>query len=977
MQIIILPTLFEEKLNTNTQEKGIVYSSLANFGKWFESSGTPVFFRDYTDHGPRHITSVLATSAALIPRDAISVLTAADVTIFTIATLLHDSALHLAEPGFKEIIYGDASKNILKEFDSVLWPQLWEEFLFEARRWDDHKLVDVFGEEFVKMGQTISNPFDRWGNLLDSDKKLIGEFIRRYHPRLAHEFAVFGVPGVTSSAITLSADLKEDWRDLAGIVARSHGLPLRSCQDYIAKKYHLRDYQGIHAIYLMALIRLADYLQVDSSRAPDIVFRYRILPSRISALEWRAHNAVTNITPEHEDPESVQIDAAPQDVETYLRLRGWFDGIQGELDLSWAVLGEVYGRYPNLKNLGLLWRRIRSNLDDRSSFASRVPYLPRRIRLEVARSEMLSLLIRPLYGDDPSYGVRELMQNAVDAVREREYFQEKHTEYTNVELREQEADVVIWLSDFDEKKEIAWLEVSDKGIGMNEKVLTDYFLTAGSSYRHSEQWQRTFERSDLPADKTKPRSQILRSGRFGVGALAAFLLGEVIEVETRHISSSEGYRFKMNLTQEAVQVERVDNLPVGTRICVEVSKDAFEKLSKGNVTVTKPAFWDWYVLNKPSVLRLIGSERKILSNQATQNYNEWRTIETRVPLTITWRWPKYNSEYDNTTPRFACNGIFVSNSAKLPQINTNHCNSRRYKVQTPCLNIIDPDGIFPLGLTRKEILIDDYGFESEIAESVIKDFFAKILYAFPEEFAPQKILSVLGEHPFLGSNNSSPQLSCLFSKVGFCLPFSRSFSSLSSPVKHIIWVRSHEIFQLIPSCSYWDCVVLGDGPLLNIKEQWIERFEDILAILKFDSIRCTLPASADFRGRFPNNHKYYHHESKRWEVPKLLNSHEKHFKWKEKDSEKEMLWLIESINMLPSKFPFEKVLTVAKQEGFVDFVAECVFLEPWKQELSSDIIGKWWNHFFGDEWLPWKKEERKAKFPEAYEELSAYLKFYE
>ncbi len=96
---IILPSLFEEKLNTHTQEKGIVYSSLSNFGKWFESSGTPVFFRDYTDHGPNHITSVLTTSAALIPKDAVAVFTAADVTIFALATLLHDAALHLAEWG--------------------------------------------------------------------------------------------------------------------------------------------------------------------------------------------------------------------------------------------------------------------------------------------------------------------------------------------------------------------------------------------------------------------------------------------------------------------------------------------------------------------------------------------------------------------------------------------------------------------------------------------------------------------------------------------------------------------------------------------------------------------------------------------------------------------------------------------------------------------------------------------------------------
>jgi hypothetical protein len=41
----------------------------------------------------------------------------------------------------------------------------------------------------------VRDPFPHYSNLAESDRKLIGEFIRRHHPRLAHEFAVFGVPG--------------------------------------------------------------------------------------------------------------------------------------------------------------------------------------------------------------------------------------------------------------------------------------------------------------------------------------------------------------------------------------------------------------------------------------------------------------------------------------------------------------------------------------------------------------------------------------------------------------------------------------------------------------------------------------------------------------------------------------------------------------------------------------------------------------
>ncbi|MDI1313597.1 hypothetical protein [Prosthecobacter sp.] len=481
---IILPPLFEQKLTGQDREKGIVYYALATFSEWFGSSGTPPFFKDYTDHGEKHISSVLATSAAMIPKDAAEVFSAADTTIFVLATLLHDSALHIAEPGFYQLIKGESRNQLIRDMDAESWPSLWNDFLFSARRWSNDKLADVFGIEFVSEGHSVSDPFLRWNNLTAADYKLVGEFIRKHHPRLAHEFAVYGVPGTKYKFLRLPDSLSSDWIDLAGIVARSHGMPLRVCLDYLAKRYQARDYQGIHSVYLMTLLRLADYLQIEATRAPEIVFKYRVITSRVSSLEWRAHQAIKNITPENEDPESVEIRAEPLDVDTFLRLREWLDGIQLELDMSWAVLGEVYGRYPKLRPLGLEWRRVRSNLDNVPEFSKTVSYLPRRIRAEVARAELLSLLIRPLYGDDPSFGVRELMQNAVDAVREREYFQQQYPEYANVSFRPQEADVLIELSEFDEKSQSAWMEFSDKGIGMTEKVITDYFLTAGASYRH-------------------------------------------------------------------------------------------------------------------------------------------------------------------------------------------------------------------------------------------------------------------------------------------------------------------------------------------------------------------------------------------------------------------------------------------------------------------------------------------------------------
>ena len=79
------------------------------------------------------------------------------------------------------------------------------------------------------------------------DRLLVGEFIRRHHPRLAHEIALTGVPGPTSNRIGLE-NVSPDFAGLAGLIARSHGLPLRGCLKYLSST-DIREYKGVHAVF--------------------------------------------------------------------------------------------------------------------------------------------------------------------------------------------------------------------------------------------------------------------------------------------------------------------------------------------------------------------------------------------------------------------------------------------------------------------------------------------------------------------------------------------------------------------------------------------------------------------------------------------------------------------------------------------------------------------------------------------------------
>lgn len=100
---------------------------------------------------------------------------------------------------------------------------------------------------------------------------------------------------------------------------------------------------------------------------------------------------------------------------------------------------------PKLREFGITLRRVRSNLDSEEEFlAKQKPkYFPIHAAFDTAGASLLKLLIRPLYGDRPEIGIRELMQNSLDAVRELGRLREIHSDLASLPLQKQSADVLI------------------------------------------------------------------------------------------------------------------------------------------------------------------------------------------------------------------------------------------------------------------------------------------------------------------------------------------------------------------------------------------------------------------------------------------------------------------------------------------------------------------------------------------------------
>lgn len=725
--MLSLPRRTKEKLELSAAYQGFVYSSIDNFNAWLSDNKT-VFFPEYTDHGFVHLNEVLLSADSIILDESWELLTPQDMAAMVISVLLHDCAMHLTEDGFYSLIND--------EFDAISsrytgteekWSVVWFEFFSEAKRFDAKKLRSIFGDD-----QPVRAIPTAKIDLSGRDRLLIGEFVRRNHARLAHEIAFNGVPGADGKSVRLAPEPDRNFLDLCGFIARSHNLGLRNAVDKLERnkrQVHL----NTHAPFLMLVLRIADFIQIHSERAPNQLLNLKNLVSPISRGEWEKHRSVVEMHQAHEDPEAIYIDAEPEDALTYEALKRLFFDIQSELDLSWSVLGEVYGRYGELSALGIGVRRIRSSLDDIDDFliTKKPQYIPKVLKFRTADSEMMELLISPLYGDRPEVGIRELLQNSIDACVELNDLAVKHGIGG---LDDPGFDVSVTLKSISEDE--GYLIVEDFGVGMTLDVVENYFLNIGASFRNSDRWKKDHE--------TDGHSNVYRTGRFGIGLLAAYLLGEELLVETRHVNeeSSKGLRFQCKKGGDDIVLSYTE-FHVGTRITIKINKDVKENL------ILDTQSWDWFSLSYPRVVRklvdgdgekILEQSRSVPNSDTDVSGSNWHRISVPGYDDVTWTYEtirKNRFRYYSNSNSLICNGIIIKDNITYSELEISE-KMGVISAKVPSINVFDQDGRLPINLERTGLVGKSLPIEKELSESV-SDYISKEIICYLDAFEEIKI----------------------------------------------------------------------------------------------------------------------------------------------------------------------------------------------------------------------------------------------
>ena len=672
---------------------------------------SPKFFPEYTNHGLKHVERVLDIADKLIPNSSPAKLSERDISVLILSICIHDLGMFIERDGLKAILFGDLKKNKTDYLDKSDWNDEWKKYTEQIRRYPERKLKKLYGNS-----NAVKIPSEDMKDLSDADVLTYGDFLRQYHHRLAHEIAVSGFPGKSKTVLFEGFD--KEIVDLIGVIARSHGMNIRDTSDFIST-YGADDNSplGIPVYYLMCIIRLADYLDAGHDRASHIIDNMQEKSSPTSIEEWSWNQVIDYGNYKWtESLASLNIHASPSRSSQFVKIESWLSSVQKELDLSWAILGEYY---RNEYELSI--RRITSNImreESRANFDKQ--FLTKKAAIK-ANPDIVKLMIEPLYGNEPSFGVRELIQNAVDACNEREHIEKSqgNSKY------EGKIEVVVM-----EKEKL--FVIRDNGIGMNSDIIINYFLQAGSSFRQSDLWIKKF--TDV-----RSKSVVRRSGRFGVGFLATFLLGKHMKITTRRVDEDDedlGYRFELSVDDDVIDVDRV-RTEVGTTIEIALDDETvnfftsskYNSIGGYNHNLSRSNrlsdTWNrWFYFSKPSVQYYIDNKNVTPKlppiPHEKQSMEDWFCVEIPGYQNVQWSASSESRTY--------CNGIIVgTNSCIDKPYNHKTFDAREFSIKAPTVSFIDYDGILPINLQRNSVSYED-SFDF-VTQDCYRYFLAELLCA--------------------------------------------------------------------------------------------------------------------------------------------------------------------------------------------------------------------------------------------------------
>ncbi|OAX49891.1 HD domain-containing protein [Paenibacillus sp. AD87] len=437
-------------------------------------------FPDYTLHNVNHSLRIINYMGEIIP--SIEQLSDLEITFLICSALLHDIGMGATSSEVERIKSGELS---------------YKDFSYEA---------------FLK-------------KFKNDHTKAVQDYIRRVHALRSAEYIKKELKDVLIVPTMPNTNFDEE----VSKICQSHTEDISWIEKNLTT-YSLKGSYKINLQFCAMVLRLADLLDFDSERTPPSL--YKVLePTGVSDQEWKQHFSIDNSNKITLDSTKgykiIELFGKCSNSIIHRKILKYLDWINDEIENINKVTSKMENHYVvNFKS------QVRNEIQSEGyTFAD--------LRFIIDFRQITNLLMgEQIYGDKKN-GLRELIQNSIDACKTRKEIEDKHREFGDEEYEP----VVKVILDQDKNQVI----ISDNGSGMNIEILKNYFLNVGSSYYTSDDYM-------LKGLNHKP------IGNYGIGFLACFMLSDLVTVKTRHFENSTRYEVELAKEDEYVSIKESEDV---------------------------------------------------------------------------------------------------------------------------------------------------------------------------------------------------------------------------------------------------------------------------------------------------------------------------------------------------------------------------------------------------------------------------------
>lgn len=468
----------------------------ANIEKMLGMIGQNGIFDEYTKHTIGHVNKMLELLDMLIPDETKTIMTSADWLLVVLSIYFHDLGMLVTKNEYNN----RAANDRFQEYKSAYLEN--KNNTASISLLDDNSQERFVFQEFVRTNHG----------------KRISDWIKGDNIRIYDKAVIDLISDMTKGLPALFIN------DLANVCASHNENDINDNHKYPVKRpYGISLNESANVFYTVLLLRTADLLHITSDRTPTVELKLISPTNPRSQIEWAKQSSVSGISPLDKLNEDGNVDPGIQ-TDT-ISITGYFNNPDGyfalmdylayarkEIKISHKLNEESKRRYASRYDFP--WKAI----DD--SGVGTKNFEPRQLSFSIDQQKTLDLLVGETLYNNITVSLRELAQNAIDAVKVRRYEENGTTGYIP------KVDV-FWDSN------TRYLTVCDNGTGMNMDIIENYLLKVGSSRYKDE-------------DFVKSHPDFNSISRFGIGLLTCFLVADNVDVLTKMKSEENPLLLKIN-----------------------------------------------------------------------------------------------------------------------------------------------------------------------------------------------------------------------------------------------------------------------------------------------------------------------------------------------------------------------------------------------------------------------------------------------